>query len=110
MNEQGNEFYSNCLFEAVKHKFKNWSKVKITYVSPRYNEVFCPHFLWSDGEHDYDFGIERELKWFEIFWFKGYIRQRKLGWNNRWKEYVIRRKKNIGKTGEDENVKPPKGE
>ena len=94
MKEQSKDFYSNCLLEALKHKFRNWNNVSITYISPRYNEVFCPHFLWSDGEHDYDFGVERELKWYEVFWFKGHIRQRKLGWNKRWKKYVIRRKKN----------------
>lgn len=42
------DFYSNCLLEALKAKLKN-PKVKITYISPFANEVFCPHFLWSDG-------------------------------------------------------------
>ena len=85
-------FYSNCLLEAVKHKLKDWKHVKITYIPPRYNEVFCPHFLWSDGVNDYDFGVERHIRWWEIFWFKGEIRKRKLGWNQRWKAYRIAKK------------------
>lgn len=87
------DFYSNCLIEALKHKLKDWENIKITYIPPQYNEVFCPHFLWYDGEFDYDFGVEKHLKWYQIFWFKGYIRQRKLGWNKRWKEYRIAKKK-----------------
>lgn len=86
-------FYSNCFLEAVKHKLKDWKHVKITYIPPRYNEVFCPHFLWSDGENDYDFGVERHIRWWEILWFKGEIRKRKLGWNQRWKAYRIAKKK-----------------
>lgn len=53
-----NDFYSNCLIEAVKAKVKDWKHIKIIYVSPFDNEVFCPHFFWSDGKYDYDFGIE----------------------------------------------------
>lgn len=85
-------FYSNCFFEAIKAKLKNWKSVKITYIPARYNECYCPHFLWSDGEADYDFGIERYLRWYERIWFKGQIRKRKLGWNKRWKSYRIARR------------------
>ena len=48
--------------------------------------MFCPHFLWCDGQADYDFGVERYLKWWERFWFKGEIRKRKIGWNQHWKQ------------------------
>lgn len=85
-------FYSNCFLEAVKHKLKDWNHVKIAYIPPQYNECFCPHFLWSDGEYDYDFGVERYLKWYERFWFKGEIRIRKLGFNQKWKAYRIAKK------------------
>ena len=88
------EFYSNCLLEAIKAKLRDWKNVKLTYIPPRYNEVFCPHFLWSDGIYDYDFGyVEKQLKWYQIFWFKGRIRQRALGWNKKWKSYRIAKKK-----------------
>jgi hypothetical protein len=85
------DFYSNCLIEVLKAKLKN-PKIKITYVSPFANEVFCPHFLWSDGENDYDFGIERHLKWYEKLYFKGHIRQRELRFNEKYKQAVLRTK------------------
>lgn len=77
-----NFYYSNCFIEAVKAKIKN-PLVKIAFV-PR-SEKGTPHFLWSDGKHDYDFGVEAELKWYQIIWFKGRIRQRALGFNERYK-------------------------
>ena len=45
-------FLSNCLLEAAKAKIRHPFKVKVTVV-PR-SEARCPHFLWSDGEYDYD--------------------------------------------------------
>lgn len=80
-------YWSNCLVEALKVKIKHPIKTKITIIPPWYNEVFCPHFLWSDGEYDYDFGIAKPLKWYEIFCFKGYIRRYKLGFNQKWLKY-----------------------
>lgn len=78
-------FYSNCLFQALKAKLKNPKQVKITYVSPFDNEVFCPHFLWTDGKNDYDFGIERHLPLYKVLFFKGHIRKRNLGFNQKYK-------------------------
>lgn len=50
------------------------------FVSPFDNEVFCPHFLWSDGEYDYDFGYEHKLPLiFAWTLHKGHIRRRALG-------------------------------
>jgi len=84
-------FYSNCFIQAIKAKLIN-HKIKITYVSPFKNEVFCPHFLWSDGLNDYDFGISKHLKWYQIFWFKGCIRKRYLGFNTNYKAQVYKRR------------------
>ena len=81
-------FYSNCLIQALKAKVRNPKRVKITYVSPFANEVFCPHLLWSDGVNDYDFGIEGYLNWYQRLWFKGHIRIRPLGFNERYKKTV----------------------
>ena len=54
---------------------------------PWHNEVFCPHFMWSDGKHDYDFGNEgmgdQRLKNWTLH--KGHIRQRGLGFNQKYK-------------------------
>lgn len=90
MNEKlkiiSKDFYSNCLIEAVKAKLKNWENIKITYVSPFSNEVFCPHILWSDGHADYDFGTEGKSGGIlNYILYKGHIRQRKLGYNEKYK-------------------------
>ena len=78
------------MIQALLHKIRNPSKVKLTYIRPKYGEsfFFVPHFLWSDGEYDYDFGVEKHLTPFQVFWFKGNIRRRSLGWN---REYKLRR-------------------
>jgi hypothetical protein len=80
------EYYSNCLIEAVKAKLKD-RKVSITFVSPFDNEEFCPHFLWSDGEYDYDFGWEHRRVPLFFAWtlHRGHIRRRALGYNERYK-------------------------
>ena len=84
------EFYSNCLIEALKHKLKN-KDVKITCISPKYKGGLSPHFLWSDGVNDYDFGVDYRLKWYQVFLFKGTIRMRPLGWNENYKENLIKK-------------------
>ena len=86
-------FYSNCLIQALKHKLKDWKHVKLTVIPPQYNVIFCPHILWSDGKADYEFCTSDALKWYQLFWFKGRIRERSLGWNKRYKEYIIALKK-----------------
>ena len=77
-------FMSNCFLEAIKAKIKHPFKVKITMV-PR-SEANCPHFLWSDGEYDYDFGENHRLTGLQILLFHGYIRRRELGFNKKYKE------------------------
>lgn len=86
-------FYSNCMIEALKAKLKDWNNIKITYIPAKYNEILCPHFLWSDGKYDYDFGTNKYLKWYERIWFYGEIRKRNLGWNERWKQYRVSKEK-----------------
>lgn len=82
-------FYSNCLLGAVKAKIRHPFKIKITVV-PR-SEGGCPHFLWSDGSYDYDFGVERYLAGMQVLLFRGYVRQRDLGFNKKYKEQMSRR-------------------
>ena len=81
-------FWSNCFFEAAKAKIKHPIKVRVTVV-PR-SEANCPHFLWSDGEYDYDFGVERRLIGMQILLFRGYIRRHRLGFNKKYKERMRR--------------------
>lgn len=109
------EFYSNCFFEAIKRKLRHPVKTKLTIIRAKYNEAPVPHFLWSDGKADYDFGVERHLKPYEVLVFKGVIRRRNLGWNEEYKKIElkntkkeiehIRRKKMISNSGHDENKK-----
>lgn len=82
------DYYSNCLIEALKAKIKNWKKVKLTFVSPFDNEVFCPHVMWTDGEYDYDFGNEGKGNQGILNWtlHKGHIRKRNLGFNDKYKK------------------------
>ena len=87
--EVSDYFYSNCLLEALKAKIRHPFKVKITFV-PK-SESGCCHFMWSDGEHDYDFGAERHFRWYDNFLFKGCIRQRELGSNERYKRKMQNR-------------------
>ena len=79
-------FYSNCFFEAIKAKIRHPFSVKITVVKK--SEAGCPHFLWTDGKHDFDFGVERHITGLHILWFEGYIRQRRLGFNKRYSEMM----------------------
>lgn len=100
-------FYSNCFFEAIKAKLKNPNKVKLTIV-PK-GEAGVPHFLWSDGEYDYDFGVEKYLEWWQIPLFKGCIRRRNLGFNENYKKRMElvhnakRQNKNVDKELYNEN-------
>lgn len=82
-----NDYLSNCLIEATKAKIKN-HKIKITFVMPWNNEVFCPHILWSDGINDFDFGNEGkgDLGFKNWTLHKGHIRKRKLGYNEKYKK------------------------
>lgn len=92
-------FLSNCLLEAAKAKIRHPVKTKITAVL--HSEAGCPHFLWSDGEYDYDFGVEQRLSGAQILLFRGYIRRRELGFNQRYRE-LMRRMWNRPPEGEED--------
>jgi hypothetical protein len=82
------EYYSNCLIEALKAKIKWGKQVKIIYIPSWKNEVFCPHFMWHDLTNDTikDFHAEYGYveKWYNLFWFKGHIRCRPYSVYERW--------------------------
>ena len=94
MIETNYYYYSNCLIETIKYKLKNWHNVKITYIPSKYNLVKTPHFLWSDGIKDYDFGTSRYLKWHQRLWFRGCVRVRELGWNEKYKNKLVEERRN----------------
>lgn len=89
-------FYSNCFLEAVKAKIRHPLSTKITVV--RRSEAGCPHFLWSDGVNDFDFGVERHLTGLQKIWFRGYIRKRNAGFNEHYKR-LMKSKYNKGGDG-----------
>jgi hypothetical protein len=81
------EYYSNCLIETLKAKIKWGRQVKIIYIPSWKNEVFCPHFMWHDLKDDniYDFSCDGYLeKWWNLFWFKGYVRCRPYKVYEKW--------------------------
>lgn len=79
------DYYSNCLIEALKAKIKDPKNIEITVCLPWFNEVFCPHFMWSDGEADYDFGTEHWMPMISAYTIhKGHIRKRKKGFNKKY--------------------------
>lgn len=74
----GKIFYSNCLFEAVKAKIKNWQTTEIKHIRSKDNLI---HFIWIDKKNGYryDFAqVETVKYWVQLLWFKGYIRKKKL--------------------------------
>ena len=99
------DFYSNCLIESIKAKIKHPMNVHIMFINPFLNDSFCPHFMWSDGKYDYDFGgckyDENTPELFMMFkeWtiHKGHIRQRPLGSNKKWKQYITEKHKRNAK-------------
>lgn len=85
------EFYSNCLFEAIKAKICN-PKIRIMYYPAFLNEVRCPHFIWSDGKKEYDFHYKGRLPWYKWLWHKGHISTYHLGTYKRIMSMMIERK------------------
>jgi len=84
-------YKSNCLIEAVKAKICGGASTKVFFCKPRhYNgKLQMCHFLWSDGEYDYDFSDNEvdELPWYRCFWFTGQIRRFPKGFAKRYSIY-----------------------
>lgn len=70
-------FFSNCLFEALKAKIKDFKNVKIIFIPKKYNEwhSLAFHCFWLKDNVIYDFKSEKHLNhiW-QVFLFKGHIR------------------------------------
>lgn len=70
------EFYSNCLWEAVKAKLRYGNRVRVVHMR---SHDGLHHFGWVDVESGtlYDFTQTQVVKhWIQFLRFKGYIRQR----------------------------------
>lgn len=46
--------YSNCLFEALKAKLKDWKNTKIIYLNPKINDKHW-HFFWIKNSKVYHY-------------------------------------------------------
>lgn len=64
-------FYSNCLFQAIKHKILGGKNVKIKCLWYKTKRMLHLHFYWQDSQYDYDFAPCR--KWIGQILFKGNI-------------------------------------
>ena len=85
------EYYSNCMIEALKAKIKN-RNVKIYFCKPRITEnghFQMGHFMWSDGKADYDFSDfeENGLPPYRTLIFKGAIRKFEHGFAEKYSKY-----------------------
>jgi hypothetical protein len=70
-------FRSNCLFQAIKHKLKDWRNIKIKLLF--YWHGFFPrlHFYWQDSCFDYHFAAFKP--WCGKLIFKGDIHRHAKG-------------------------------
>lgn len=92
MKEQNmkDEFYSNCLIEAIKAKIKYKNDIKVILL--KLDNGLC-HFVWYDRRfntiHDFQ-QIETVKHWYNLLWFKGRLRDRTYDAFMKWcKERVI---------------------
>ena len=70
-------FISNCLFQALKHKIKDWKHIKIKVLF--YWHKWRPHlhFYWQDAFFDYHFTAFK--RWCGKPFFKGDIHRHSKG-------------------------------
>lgn len=70
-----NEFYSNCLIEALKAKLKDFKHTKIHIM---FNDfTFIPHFWWENNGKAFNFTSLKKRK-YQVAVFKGKIIERDL--------------------------------
>lgn len=102
--------YSNCLFEAVKAKIKNWKQVEIHKIPARFEHHLFPHFWWSIGEDAFDFKCDNPKTELQVLLFKGHIRKTKkyvyeISINKSFSKYVFGLEQKYGKVTEVESKK-----
>ncbi|MGN0729048.1 hypothetical protein [Treponema sp.] len=74
-------FYSNCLFEAVRAKIKDWKNIKIMFIPKKYNDSGSFHFMWANVKTDESFDFKAETNVtnpFKKVLFKGYIPRKSI--------------------------------
>lgn len=88
------QYWSNCVFEALRAKLRYGSQIKIIVISPKVNDgpFLFPHFMWYDrvDGNVYDFHTNKRLSTVGALFWKGYIRIQPLEVFNRWYRTVGR--------------------
>ena len=72
------EFYSNCLFEAIKAKIKDWKNIKILFIPTRFNDERLFNFMWLNTSSNelYDFKADKPITMiFKSLLFRGSVRK-----------------------------------
>lgn len=67
--------YSNCLFEALKAKFKEPNTVHIKMLSGKFRNNIFPHFYWVKDNYAYDFRSDKKNRKFQVILFKGTVQK-----------------------------------
>ena len=83
------EFYSNCLFEAIKAKIKEWKNIKIFFIPTRFNDESLFHFMWLNTSSNelYDFKADKPITMiFKSLLFRGLVR--KIDFKNYYSHYM----------------------
>lgn len=82
---------SNCLIEALKAKIRQPKKVTIYCVhSLRARKKKRLHFMWSDGENDFEF-VPLSRFYFPLI-FRGQIKVHSLGTIEKFKKLCAKKK------------------
>lgn len=72
------EYCSNCLIEALKHKLKDWKSVKVYFIPIDIAGKQNFHFMWYDGTASYDFSDyddEVDHNIFHYLYYAGRVRK-----------------------------------
>ncbi len=77
------KYVSNCMLEAIRAKLKDPRHVKLYFCKPTLAPDFQMfHFMWSDGEADYDFADDSgrgKTPWYKCVLVHGRIRRFRRG-------------------------------
>ena len=94
--------HSNCFFEAVAAKIKNWKNVKILYIPRGFNVGDTwGHFIWTDStidpDNQYYFEFCSARNGSNHIWFKGKVSRTKRAEINRMLNISLARNKKLRK-------------
>lgn len=90
------DFYSNCLIEAFKAKFKNWKNIKIIFIPRKYNHGNNFHVMWKNLTTNELFEFvhagDKMPTMLQTFFEKGHILQTSWERHNRFIQIGVQKK------------------